>query len=46
VIYFERMLRRGELDPFAGAEQQPTVFQKSPVTLAQVRAIIEIAASE
>ena len=33
------------MDPFAGAEQKPTIFQKTQTTLAQVRGIIEIAAS-
>lgn len=34
------------MDPFAGAEQEPTIFQKSRTTLAQVRGIIEIVASQ
>ena len=34
------------MDPFAGAEQQPTIFQKSRTTLGQVRGIIEIMASQ
>jgi hypothetical protein len=33
------------MDPFAGAEQKPTIFQKTQATLAQVRGIIEIIAS-
>jgi hypothetical protein len=34
------------MDPFASAEQQPTIFQKSRTTLSQVRGIIEIVASQ
>ena len=34
------------MDPFAGAEQQPTIFQKSRATLAQVHGIIEIVGSQ
>jgi hypothetical protein len=34
------------MDPFAGAEQQPRLFQKSRTTLTQVRGIIEITASQ
>ena len=34
------------MDPFAGAEQQPTLFQKTRTTLAEVRGIIEIVAAQ